>query len=666
MIEINEDSSQSGVLSGVPEGYDAQLVLDIVRKTGKPVLFIVRDDRRLAYTREAIRFFSPALPLVEFPAWDCAPYSWISPNPGIVAKRMDALQAIVSNRFGQEYVCLSTVNAAVQKIAARSVVGGSFFKAAVGDRICLDTFQKFLSRVGYSKSSRAMEPGDFAVRGGIIDIFPPGQAKPLRFDFFGDVLDSLRIFRADTQRTVAKIESVLLTPASEVILDGDSIVRFRQSFRREIGAPDKNDLLYHAISDGVRRQGMEHWLPFFHNKLETLFDFLPNTAIVLDEGVEGLIESRWENIQERYLARAEPSKSVGWQSFRQFPCRPEMLYLDAPEFQEVTKGRSKRSLARAAMQLARNATDARGREGRDFTPERLQQTDLLFSEVAAHITEARKSGRVVFACWSDGSRDRIKSLLNDHGVEDIEYIDNFESSANAANAPCIAVWRLARGYSAPGITVVAERDVFGERFVRKTKKSSSASVFLSEAGGLVPGDLVVHSEHGLGRFTGLETITAADAPHDCVAIEYAGGDRLYVPVENAEVISRYGQEEAPLNRLGAAAWQERKARVRKKILDIAEDLIKVAAERALRSAPILRADHQSWEAFSARFQFEETEDQMQAVDELVQDLAAGSPMDRLVCGDVGFGKTEVAMRAAFLAVEAGVPGGFGCAHDFVG
>ncbi|MER2508814.1 MAG: transcription-repair coupling factor, partial [Amaricoccus sp.] len=499
------------------------------------------------------------------------------------------------------------------------------------------------------------EPGDFAVRGGIIDIFPPGRGGPVRLDLFGDVLDSARRFDPESQRTTEKVARVELAPVSEVILDEAAIQRFRTRYRESFGAAGHDDPLYEAISAGRKLQGYEHWLPFFHDGLETLFDYLPGAPVLLDDEVGPTRHARWEALADAYETRVAALAAKSRLGTVYKPCPPDLLYLDETAWDRALAGRAIRQLAVLPRPLGPGIIDAGGRVGRDFAPERQQEALSLFGAVAAHVAAKRRTGDVVLASYSKGARERMAGLLADSGVTDAREIARTDEIKGEKGGLYLAVWSLEHGFEAPGLTVIAEQDILGDRLIRAPRRRKRAENFLTEAAGLTPNDLVVHVDHGIGRYKGLETITALGAPHECISLEYAGGDKLYLPVENIELLSRYGHEEGLLDRLGGGAWQAKKARLKARIRDMADRLIRLAAERALRKGQVLAPpEHHVWEEFCARFPYAETDDQLNAIADVLGDLESGQPMDRLVCGDVGFGKTEVALRAAFVAAMSGV------------
>ncbi|WP_298835950.1 transcription-repair coupling factor [uncultured Roseobacter sp.] len=644
------DSSHITV-SGVPEGFDAQFLLQELADGGQPVMHVARDDKRLAAMQAALRFFAPDMPVVVFPGWDCLPYDRVSPNADISAQRMATLAALVHG-MPEKFVLLTTLNAASQRVPARAVLRDAAFKARVGDRIDEKALRAFLVRMGFVQSPTVTEPGDYAVRGGIIDIYPPGDLGPVRLDLFGDVLDGARRFDAASQRTTEKLDIVELAPVSEVILDEAAVTRFRQNYRIEFGAAGTDDPLYEAISAGRKHQGAEHWLPFFHDTLETLFDYLPGASVTLDDQVTPSRLARWESIADQYETRRLAMANRSKMDTVYKPAPPEGLYLDDDAWNSQVAGRRVLQLAALPQATGPGVTDAGARIGRNFAPERQQESLSLFGALAAHVKARMDVGPVLIASYSEGARERLTGLIEDEGLA--EAIPVPDATRIGKRGLHLAVWALEHGFEAPGLTVISEQDVLGDRLIRSTRKKRRAENFLTETQSLSPGDLIVHVDHGIGRYKGLEVVTAAGAAHECILLEYAEQAKLYLPVENIELLSKYGHEEGLLDRLGGGAWQAKKARLKERIREIADKLIRVAAERALRKAPVLEPPPGMWDAFSARFPYQETDDQLRAIGEVIDDLTSGNPMDRLVCGDVGFGKTEVAMRAAFVAAMSGV------------
>ncbi len=643
-------STQHIKMGGAPEGFDAQLVLRELHAHGQPVVHIARDDKRMSAMAEALAFFAPDVPVIKFPAWDCLPYDRVSPNVDVAAARMATLAALVHN-MPKGFVLLTTMNAATQRIPARHVLKEAAFRAEVGQRVDEAALRNFLVRMGFTQAPTVMEPGDYAIRGGIIDIFPPGHALPVRLDLFGDVLDGARRFEVATQRTTEKLELIELAPVSEVILDDAAIRRFRQNYRIEFGAARTDDPLYESVSAGCKHQGVEHWLPFFHNGLETLFDYLPKATITVDDQVTAARLSRWDTIVDQYETRkiAMDQKSRIDTVYK--PISPELLYMEDAAFTTALNGHRVVEFHPLAQASGPGVVDAGGRIGRNFSPERQLENVSLFGALADYVKKKSETAPVVIASYSEGARERLTGLIEDEGIGEVIAIQN--GTRIGKRGIHLAVWGLEAGFETPELTVISEQDVLGDRLIRQPKKRRKAENFLTEVQSLSPGDLVVHVDHGVGRFHGLEVVTAAGAAHECLLLEYAEKSRLYLPVENIELLTRYGHEEGLLDRLGGGAWQAKKAKLKERIREMADRLIRVAAERALRRAPIMSPPDGMWDAFSARFPYQETDDQLRAIEDVIADLDAGNPMDRLICGDVGFGKTEVAMRASFVAAMSG-------------
>jgi transcription-repair coupling factor (superfamily II helicase) len=647
---MSQTASQLTV-GGAPEGLDARLILDEIARSGAPVLHVARDDRRLEAMRAALAFFDPGMPVLTFPGWDCLPYDRVSPNAEIAAARMATLAAL-THAMPARFVLLTTLNAATQRVPAREVLREAAFTARVGDRVEEGRLRAFLTRMGFAQTPTVLEPGDYAVRGGIIDVYPPGHPAPVRLDFFGDTLDGVRRFDPATQRTTEKLSGVELAPVSEVILDEAAITRFRQNYRIEFGAAGSDDPLYEAVSAGRKHQGMEHWLGFFHARLETIFDYLPQATVTLDEQITAQRLARWAAVADSYDSRLQALSQKGRVDTVYKPAPPGLLYLDDAAWEAAIAGRRVLQFLALPQPPGPGIIDAGGRIGRDFAPERQQEKISLFGALAAHVKARLQRGPVVIAAYSEGARERLTGLLEDEGLGEVIPVADW--SRVGRTGIHVAVWPLEHGFETARLTVISEQDVLGDRLIRTSRKRRRAENVLTEAQSLSPGDLVVHVDHGVGRYLGLEVITAAGAAHECLALEYAEGAKLYLPVENIELLSRFGHEEGLLDRLGGGAWQARKARLKERIRQMADRLIRVAAERALRHAPELHPPEGMWDQFLARFPYQETDDQLQAIEDVLHDLAQGSPMDRLVCGDVGFGKTEVAIRAAFVAAMSGV------------
>ena len=638
-------------LAGVPDGFLPSLMADLTRAADTRAVLIAADDAAMRAVADAAIWFAPEIDVLQFPAWDCLPYDRASPSLRVTSERMAALAALQA-KTTKPQLLITTVNAVTQRTLTPFRLRALTARLAPGERIDRDALAALLSANGYIRSETVADAGDFAVRGSLVDLFPAGMPHALRLDFFGDEIESVRSFDPADQRSIARVDSFTLLPASESLLDEDSIKRFRTRYRETFGATATGDPLYQAISEGRRLSGMDHWLPLLEERLTTLFDHLTDSDIIVrDAGSVGAAEARFEAITDYHANRVRAASSDPG-SYRPLP--PESLYLTASEWDAAVADRPIHLTTPfqepGSAKVLNFAIDG----PRDFGAER-SRSENVYDALADHAKKLGKTG-LILASYSTGSRERIAGLLADHGLDRVAMADGWQDAQGIAAKGTVAlvVVPLDHGFTAPAVAIVTEQDLLGDRLVRRNKRKKSADAFLSELAMLSPGDLVVHRDHGIGRYEGLTSIPVGKSPHDCVALTYAGGDKLFVPVENLDVLSRYGSdsEGASLDRLGGEAWQRRKSKMKERIREIAGELIAVAAERALRPADVIERDG-SFNEFVDRFPYQETDDQDRAIEDVLGDLASGTPMDRLVCGDVGFGKTEVALRAAFTAAMAG-------------
>jgi transcription-repair coupling factor (superfamily II helicase) len=654
-------------LAGVPDGFDALVVADLTRALGAisegpaALVHVARDGQRQQVLENALRFIAPEVEVLTFPAWDCQPYDRISPNAGVTAQRMTTLARLTRSRSSETRPRLlsTTVNAILQRVPPRSRVAAETFSAAPGNAVNMESLVAWLEMNGFLRTGTVRDTGEYAVRGGILDLYAPGIAGPVRLDFFGDTLESIRSFDPETQRTIGQLRALDLVPISEVQLTTESIRRFRQSYVALFGAPTRDDRLYEAISEGRRYPGLEHWLPLFHDRLDTLLDYVDGVPVVFDALVDDAAGERLGQVQDYYDARAAALKhpQAGVAPYRPLP--PDALYFEPEEWAARIGDLPLARLTPFAIPESggRIVVDCGARRGRNFIAERAEEGANVFDAAVAHVRALQAADkRVLVGVWSEGSRERLCHVLNDHGLAQTKLVNRLaDALALPKSEVPVAVWGLEAGFEVGDLAVLSEQDILGDRLVRPKRRSKRPQDFLTEVAALTPGDLVVHVDHGIGRFEGLQTIEAAGAPHDCLALAYAGGDRLFLPVENIELLTRYGSEETEvqLDKLGGGAWQARKSRMKKRIREMAGALMKIAAARLMKEAPRFAPPEGLYDEFSARFPYEETEDQQSAIDAVMDDLTGGRPMDRLICGDVGFGKTEVALRAAFATAMAG-------------
>ncbi|AGB71163.1 MULTISPECIES: transcription-repair coupling factor [Rhizobium] len=660
-------ASEPVTIGHVPAGLEPFLIAEMA-KAGQPVAYVMSDGQHMADVEQMLGFIAPEIPVLTLPAWDCLPYDRVSPSSDTSARRLAALSGLIAHhRKPHAAIVLVTVNAMLQKVAPQEIIESLAFFARPGNQIRMDDIAARLERNGFERVATVREVGEYAVRGGILDVFVPGTEEPVRLDFFGDTLESIRSFDPASQRTTGQVRSLDLNPMSEVTLTPDTISRFRKNYLSAFGAATRDDALYLAVSEGRRYAGMEHWLPLFYEKLETVFDYLKGFRLVTDHTVREAAEERSKLVFDYYDARlhsGQQGKGQMAQGTPYKPVTPGQLYLDGKAFGNALdafgavrispfnehEGEARRVIeldARQGPRWARSATDS-------ADSERVN----VFDAVVKHIADKRASGgKVLISAWTEGSLDRLLQVLSEHGLARVKTIEAFKDLGGLAKGEAAAaVLSLEAGFETGDLIVIGEQDILGDRMVRRSKRRKRAADFISEVAGLDEGSIVVHAEHGIGRFVGLRTIEAAGAPHACLELQYADDAKLFLPVENIDLLSRYGGEgtEAQLDKLGGGAWQMRKAKLKKRLLDMAGALIRVAAERLTRHAPVLSTPDGLYDEFAARFPYDETDDQMNAIEAVREDLGAGRPMDRLVCGDVGFGKTEVALRAAFVAAMNGV------------
>src|SRR3954464_6506848 len=537
-------------LSGVADGAEGLIVADLARAVAaKPnapatsLLVVCRDGPRMAQLARALAFFAPGIEVNEFPAWDCLPYDRVSPHSGIVAQRMTTLSRL-GRLKGRERpgVVLTTVNAALQRVPPRDMTATQSLSAAPGNVLAMEGVTKWLELNGYNRASTVREPGDYAVRGGIVDLYPPGLGDPVRLDFFGDTLESIRSFDAETQRSSDTLRRLDLVPVSEFQLTSETIRRFRTGYVETFGT-SPNDPLYEAVSEGRRHPGMEHWLPLFHGKLDTLFDYVPGAAVVLEPLAEDAAHERFAQIADYYQARREALDADRAGTIYK-PLPPDRLYLGEDEWKLLL---GQVALARLSPFADPDASvvDAGTRQGRNFAPERTEAEANVFDAVTKHVHALQAADkRVVIAMWSEGSRERMSHVLADHGLHNLANVANYPDVLRRPKPEiALAVLGLETGFETEDLAVIGEQDILGARLVRRRRASKRPEDFIAEVTSLDAGDLVVHVDHGIGRFVGLQTITAAGAPHDCLELHYADSAKLYLPVENIELLSRYGSEE---------------------------------------------------------------------------------------------------------------------------
>jgi transcription-repair coupling factor (superfamily II helicase) len=646
---------KSILLSGLPESYEAFVLAQLMMQN-QLLVHVARDESRLKILQSQLTLLRPDLKVLSFPAWDCLPYDRVSPSKAVVGERLETL-SILAQPLKEPTLVLTTVAAYIQRLPRVSGLTDQPFSFMVGQTLDLIKLGQMLTNLGYRRMETVREPAEFAIRGGLVDLFPGGEENPYRLDLFGDEIESIRRFDPLTQRSLDKVEKIELHPASEVLLNPDTIRQFRAGFREFFPQDLDEDPLYQAISEGHPYPGMEHWLPLFYPEMQHLLDYLPSHTVVSYEGtIQQAFHSRFEQIQEYYQARlqfAHKNSTMSAPVYRPLP--PHLLYLQPEDLEKLPNQIS--LIQFTPFKNPKAAVDLEVRVGLDFAAERAQSQLNLIEVLIQRLRELLvEDKRVAIACISQGSAERLGTLLREHHFSAWDVVPSWQDIFKGAPSKVnLIAFELEQGFTTPFVTVISEQDIFGERHTRVRKKRRRADLFVGEASSLNPGDYVVHVDHGIGRYEGLHTLKVDQVPHDCVCLIYEGGDKLFVPVENLELLSRYGGEDssATVDRLGSTAWQGRKARIKKKLFEIADHLLKLAAERQLQRGVAFDTPEALYDEFIARFAYSETDDQLRAIEETLEDLASGRPMDRLICGDVGFGKTEVALRAAFVVAAQG-------------
>ncbi|HXH02065.1 MAG TPA: transcription-repair coupling factor [Candidatus Competibacteraceae bacterium] len=604
------------------------------------VLAVTADSQGALRLEAELQFFARGQEILVFPDWETLPYDVFSPHQDIVSQRLATLYRLPTRRRGVLIVPVATL---LQRLCPRGYLDGHALLLAVGERLDLHGLRLRLEAAGYTCVSQVMEHGEFAVRGSIIDLYPMGAAAPYRLDLLDEEIDSIRTFDPETQRTVERVERIELLPAREFPLTKEAITRFRQRFRATFHGDPQQSPIYRDVSDGLAPGGIEYYLPLFFEHTATLFDYLPaDTLAIRLPGVEEAVSAFQEQLAERYEQhRYDLERPI---------LPPEQLFLSAAEQQQA--------LARlAGVELT---DDGDGVHYACAEPPPLP-LDPRAEQPAARLLDFLTGfpGRVLFVAESAGRREQLLETLHRHGVRP-HLLDGWQAFLDSAAALAITVAPLEQGLllQQPALAVIVEAQLYGERprVVRRRGPVRDADAIVRNLSDLAVGAPVVHEDHGVGRYQGLQTLEAAGITTECMVLEYADGQRLYVPVSALHKVSRYtgtAPELAPLHRLGSDQWEQARRKAAEKVRDAAAELLDLYARREARPGHAFTLSAGDYRAFAAAFPFEETPDQAAAIEAVLEDMRTGRPMDRVVCGDVGFGKTEVAMRAAFLAVQDG-------------
>jgi transcription-repair coupling factor (superfamily II helicase) len=633
-------------------GSAAALALAEAARADRRLYVLIADGARaLERLTAELRFFAAgSLPLLRLPDWEVLPYDLFSPHPDIVSERLQTLFELPHTAHGCLIVAADTL---LQRLPPRNYVQGRAFELATGQALALEPFRQRLIEAGYASVSQVVSPGEFAIRGSLLDVYPMGAAAPLRIDLFDEEIEAIRRFDPETQRSLDSLARVRLLPAREVPLDAQAVRDFRRRYRTRFEDPNRS-AIYRDVSEGMAPAGIEFYQPLFFASTATLFDYLPAQAVIVrDAALPGTLSRAWLDISARYEDRRHDIERP--------VLKPAELFLEPQELQAALGGfaaitldafKADESLPQEGADAVRNFPTAAPRELR---------IDVRAEEPFAPLDEFLRSfaGRVLLAADSPGRREVLQEMLRSHG-HTVSLLEGWDAFAEGTARLALTVAPDLEGLTliAPPIALIAEAQLFGARArqERRRKRAADPEAILRDLQDLNPGAPVVHEDYGVGRFQGLMALEIGGQPGEFLVLEYQDGDRLYVPVHALHLVSRYtgaAPEHAPLHKLGSDQWARARKRAAEQIRDVAAEMLDLYARRRAQQGLALCANELDYPAFANAFPFEETADQAQAIREVLADLQSERPMDRIVCGDVGFGKTEVAMRAAFVAAQAG-------------
>ena len=633
-----------GRLTGASLSLAAAELAETLRQ---PLLVLASDPRHADQLEAEIRYFAaPDMPLQHFVEWETLPYDSFSPHQDIVSQRLSVLASLPGLNRG---VVIASAPSLLQRLPPTEYVAARTLAVAVGQTIERQAFIDSLSAAGYLRVPQVDEHGQFAVRGSLLDVFAMGSDLPLRIDFFDDEVESLRWFDPETQISGDKVRSIRILPAREIPLDADDVLQFRQRYRERFEGQPSRSRVYREVSDGIAHGGIEYYLPLFFERTATLLDYLPTSTVLLAPlDLDAILQQSWQEIGARHeLCSFDPERPIL-----------------GPAESFVTPGSI--ATASAALRLiCYSANSLQATDGVHNLPTRMVpavRIEAKYEDAVAALNRFLEQfeGRVLFSADSAGRREHIFELLRGRGLE-IAKVESWAAFLASQSRACVSVAPLDDGVILPeaGIAIIGEQQLFGEKPRQRNRRRRSErdpETIIRQLNDLAAGSPVVHADYGVGRYLGLTTLEAGGATGEFLSLEYAEGDKLYVPVHALDLISRYtgaSPENAPLHRLGSDQWAKARRRAIKKIRDVAAELLDIYARRAARPGHRFRWPAAEYCAFEDGFPFEPTEDQTRTIDEVLADLAADQPMDRVVCGDVGFGKTEVALRASFVAVHGG-------------
>ena len=620
---------------------------ELARSMHRPLLILAEDPRHADQLEAEIRFFAgTTLPVLHFVEWETLPWDSFSPHQDIISQRLNVLAALPQMRHG---IIIAAASVLQQRLPPVDYVSARSLTLRQGQTLQREQFTEALVNSSYLRVPQVSEHGEFAVRGSLIDVFPMGTDAPIRIDFFGDEIESLRYFAAESQLSGELVDAINVLPAREVPLDADAIQRFRHRYRERFEGQPAKSRVYRDVSEGIAHGGVEYYLPLFFDETATLDDYVPDDCVVLaPTELDALLQLFWTEAAERYeLCSLDAERPI--LSTAETFVEPQTVSAKLQRFAQIRYSAQTLADSPKTQNFATRKPPAMKIEAR-------------YEDAAASLMQFLSAfdGRVLFTTDSPGRREQLFDLLSGRGL-DLARVADWSGFVNLGQRIGVAIAPVDSGVLLPeaGIAVISEQQLFGERGKarrRRRKSDRDPETIIRQLNDLEPGSPVVHEEYGVGRYLGLTTLETGGIAAEFLHLEYADGDKLYVPVHALDLISRYtgaSPENAPLHRLGSDQWAKAKRRAIKKIRDVAAELLDVYARRAARPGHSFRWTEADYRSFESGFPFELTEDQAQTIDDVLKDLRSSQPMDRVVCGDVGFGKTEVALRATFAAVHGG-------------
>lgn len=637
-LQIPENLQQPLLWTGLTGCAESLALAQAIEQENRLFVIVTPDNHiALQLIQELAFFLQDKYPILHFPDWETLPYDVFSPLPEITSERLKTLVLLPEVKRGALVV---SVNTLMHRLAPREHVLANSFAIKVGDKFDLDLNRLKLESVGYQCVSQVYTHAEFAIRGAIIDIFPMGSNVPFRLELWDDEVDSIRTFNPETQLSLDKIDQIQLFPAHEFPLTDESIKQFRQAFREHFPNASSKNTLYVDVSKGISPNGIEYYLPLFVERTATLFDYLPKTTVlVLPDAFGQYSQSFCDEAEQRYEQRKYDIERP--------LLKPELLFLSVEALTQTTD-----SFARIILQAT---TDEQ------VLPDLTIQNKLAEPAAALQQFIQDFSGKILFVSESAGRREALADKLRSFQITPRQ-VENWQAFLNSNTSPCLLVAPLEHGLilDNPAIAIITENQLSGEKVEQRRRRRKSATRelenIINNLNELSIGSPVVHQEHGVGRYLGLQTLTVGGITNEFLMLEYSNNDKLYVPVSALNVISRYtgmNPEDAPLHKLGGDQWQKLKKKAIERIHDVAAELLEIHAKRAMKPGHAFAIDNEEYQAFAEAFPFEETPDQQSAIEAILEDMARPQPMDRVICGDVGFGKTEVSMRAAFIAVQNG-------------